>query len=210
MKFLPHATLTAFGLCALFASPACSDDHFENHSPISPDAQTSIPPDAQIAIPQDAQTVSVCNETDTVALRRFWNGNDLEPAQRDHFYTTNEDAVAGTGFAFDYVDEGVEARVRRESSTDTLPLRRFWNGVLFDHFYTTNEDAVAGSGFLIDYVDEGIEGHIYPEYQDGLVALYEYWDVTHADHFYTVMYTDEGVGFLIDYSYVGVSGYVCP
>ena len=116
LKFLPRITVTAIGLLALPLSSACSDDHFES----SPDAQTTGA-DPEIATAPDAQAASTCDATVTVALKRFWNGNELEPAQRDHFYTTNDlsgsklypDLVTST-IASLYVP-GISALMRKEA-----------------------------------------------------------------------------------------------
>lgn len=82
------------------------------------------------------------------------------PRDGDHFYTTSaaerDNAVQNLG----YNNEGVTGYVYPQSSDDTVPFYRAYNGKIKDHFYTVNAVEMDNAVRRLGYSFEGIAAYV--------------------------------------------------
>ncbi|MGH7562228.1 MAG: S8 family serine peptidase, partial [Gemmatimonadales bacterium] len=121
----------------------------------------------------------------TVPLFRYWN-----PANTDHFYTTNWAELGNGRHGWGY--EGIQCFVAQQQAPGTVPLYRYWNPQIGDHFYTTNWAELGGGRYGWGF--EGVQCYVYPQPAADRVPLFRYWNGQVGDHFYTTNFGELGYG----------------
>ena len=99
----------------------------------------------------------------SVPLYRYWR-SDLS----DHLYTTHAGEMGtttpGRTGKNDYVSEGIAGFCMPEQTADTIPLYRYYGGMVVDHFYTTSifeiGTATPGEVGALGYKSEGIQCYV--------------------------------------------------
>ena len=105
--------------------------------------------------------------TGSVPLYRYWKA-----IIGDHFYTTNSQEIGtttpGTTGQHGYISEGIAGYCFSHAVAGTVPLYRYWKGIVGDHFYTTNAAEIGtttpGQVGRHGYQSEGVACHVIPYY----------------------------------------------
>ena len=124
-------------------------------------------------------------------------------AEKDHFYSTNQNEKNGPVNKSGYTFEKIEAYIYNAQQSGLIPLYRFYYASTKMHYYTTD------LGNPSPGYTEGptIVGYVYPNPIENTVPMYHLEHVTNSDHFFTISdferknaakdfgYNDQGVAF---------------
>ncbi len=101
------------------------------------------------------------------------------------------------------------------SSTNLLPVYRFWSPVFSGHFFTMNETEKNNiiSGLSAYWTYEGVAWYAYPAQVAGTLPVYRFWSPVFAGHFYTMNETEKNniiAGLSAYWTYEGIAWYAYP